>query len=336
MLIESESIETNPLVSVIILVYNHKKYIKKCLDSILSQKVDFPYEIIVGDDYSTDGSREICLSYKNRYPEIIRLLFHEKNGGLIFNYSQLKKSCRGKYIAQIAGDDYWCNDEKLQIQVSFLESHLNVGLCYTNTISCDDEGIENTAPMIDSNYMPKSFEEQLFKTCYMAPNTWMMRSSVDKSISEQQAWFTDESLAVALDYLHESKMAFLDCVTSVYRVHEGSLAAQKDIRKKWEYSKGLFKMQMYYAQKYNVGSDVLRRLLFQEYASKMLMAIEANDEAFVKNALEYYSSQGMEMKWFALSCREYVNDKQKYKQISKSHAYRLGKLILKPLRLFKK
>lgn len=336
MLIESDNIVTKPLVSVIVLVYNHEKYLETCLESIICQETNFPFEIIIGDDFSLDRSRDICLAYKNKYSEIIRLLFHEKNRGLINNYIQLKKACRGEYIAQVAGDDYWRCNQKLQKQVDFMEEHQGVGLCYTNTYLCDDDGNENQSPLLEKGYMPNSFEEQLFKSCYMAPNTWLMRKGIDDRISEQQVWFADESLAVALDYLHQSSMVFLDFVTAVYRVHEGSLAAQKDLRKRWEYSKGILKMQLYYAHKYNVDNETLERLLMQEYASKLLLAIEAKDYSFIDEALEFYSSLKMEMKWFVQSCEEYVNYKRRYEQVLRSHAYRLGKFLLKPLKVKKR
>lgn len=111
------------MVSVIVLTYNHEKYIRQALDSILMQKVDFKYEILVGDDASTDGTPEILREYTERYSDKIRPFFHEKNIGATRNAYDLLACARGKYLATLEGDDFWCNQTKLQSQVDFLESH---------------------------------------------------------------------------------------------------------------------------------------------------------------------------------------------------------------------
>ena len=106
-----------PLVSVIVLTYDQEKTISQTLDSILNQNIDFSIEIIVGEDCSTDGTKAICLDYKNKYPDVIQLLLQEQNQGLLKNYKSVIEKCRGKYIAGCAGDDYWHNPDKLKLQV---------------------------------------------------------------------------------------------------------------------------------------------------------------------------------------------------------------------------
>lgn len=123
---------SSPLVSVIIPSYNRADKVSHTLDSILSQKCDFDFEIVIGDDFSTDNVREVLKTYKDRYPEKIILLFHEKNIGLAANWATCVKHSHGKYIANCDNDDYWHNENKLQIQVEFMEAHPEVGLCHTN------------------------------------------------------------------------------------------------------------------------------------------------------------------------------------------------------------
>lgn len=118
--------------SVIVITYNHENYIRQALDSILNQKVNFKYEILVGDDASTDGTPDILKEYKKKYPERIRLKLWKRNMGPTKNDYFLKKHARGKYIAQLEGDDYWTDENKLQIQVGFLEKH-------TDYIGCTHE-----------------------------------------------------------------------------------------------------------------------------------------------------------------------------------------------------
>lgn len=109
--------------SVIVITYNHEKYIRQALDSILMQHVNFDYEILIGDDASTDGTSKILREYRNKYPDLIRLKIWKKNQGPTRNDYFLKMHAEGEYIAQLEGDDYWTDPEKLQIQVDFLEKH---------------------------------------------------------------------------------------------------------------------------------------------------------------------------------------------------------------------
>ena len=122
-----------PKVSISIITYNHKDFIAKALDSVLMQKTDFKYEIIVGDDFSTDGTQEILKKYQEEYPDIIQLILHPKHNagvpGRVNNITNLY-ACRGKYIALLDGDDYWTNENKLSIQVAVLDEkkdHVLVG-----------------------------------------------------------------------------------------------------------------------------------------------------------------------------------------------------------------
>ncbi len=122
----------NIVVSVIVPSYNRMDIVSQTIDSILSQKCNFRYEIIIGDDCSTDGVRDILIAYKEKYPEIIQLLFHEKNIGLAANWATCLKSCKGKYIANCDNDDYWHNPEKLKLQVDFLELNSEYGVVHSD------------------------------------------------------------------------------------------------------------------------------------------------------------------------------------------------------------
>ena len=113
-------------VSVILLVYNHEKYLARALDNILSQKTDFRFEVIIGDDASTDGSAAIIKDYELKHPGVIVPVLRETNIGASRNYADLFRRCSGKYITCTEGDDYWCNDDKLKTQVDYLEQ--NAGL----------------------------------------------------------------------------------------------------------------------------------------------------------------------------------------------------------------
>lgn len=112
-----------PLVSVAVITYNMEKYLPKLLDSILEQKVNFEYEIVISDDCSPDNSRQIILNYQVEYPGIIKTCFGSTNVGGSRNMYGVMQHCSGKYIAILEGDDWWEDENKLQYQVDFLESH---------------------------------------------------------------------------------------------------------------------------------------------------------------------------------------------------------------------
>ena len=120
------------LISVVIPSYNRADTVGQTIDSILAQKVDADVEIVIGDDCSTDNAREVLLKYKEQHPDVIRLLFHEKNMGLGANWATCVKACKGKYICNCDNDDYWHNEHKLQIQLDYMESHPESNICITN------------------------------------------------------------------------------------------------------------------------------------------------------------------------------------------------------------
>ena len=129
---------TTPLVSIRCLVYNHEPYLRQCLEGFVMQKTNFPFEAIVHDDASTDGSAAIIREYAEKYPDIIKPIYETEN-----QYSKrdgsirriMDEHMRGKYIAMCEGDDYWIDPQKLQKQVELLEANPNVSLCCGGYIS---------------------------------------------------------------------------------------------------------------------------------------------------------------------------------------------------------
>lgn len=136
--------EERPLLSIGMTVYNQEKYIARAIESILMQRVNFKYEIVIAEDCSTDRSREIVIEYAKRYPEVIRLILQEHNVGLREQSICLKKACRGIYRAHLEGDDYWVAYDKLQKQIDFLETHPDyVGV--SGQIYCVDDNNKKCA-----------------------------------------------------------------------------------------------------------------------------------------------------------------------------------------------
>lgn len=116
-----------PLVSVAVLTYNSESTVRQCIDSILLQKTDFAFEIVVGDDCSTDSTRRILSDYDNQYPSKFVLLLNEMNEGVSKNNIKVLSHCKGEFVAMCEGDDYWIDENKLQRQVDFLRVNDDYG-----------------------------------------------------------------------------------------------------------------------------------------------------------------------------------------------------------------
>jgi len=133
----------NPLLSVCIICYNQVAYIRQAIDSVMEQQINFKSEIIIADDFSLDGTREIVVEYHQRYPGLITVLPREKNIGPAKNFLELFYAAQGKYIAYLEGDDYWTDKTKLQQQVDFLEQHPDFAICFTDSIETFSEDIND-------------------------------------------------------------------------------------------------------------------------------------------------------------------------------------------------
>lgn len=142
-----------PLASVAVLTYNSESTIRQCLDSIIKQKVDFDYEIVVGDDGSTDNTLDILKSYENTYSGDFVLIKSPRNEGISRNYQKVLMHCKGKYVALCEGDDFWTVEDKLQKQVDFLEHHEKYGFVGGYSRLLFSNGVIKEDPY---DYLPKS------------------------------------------------------------------------------------------------------------------------------------------------------------------------------------
>ena len=130
---------TSPTLSVCILTCNQERFIRQCLDGVMMQQTSFSFDVIIGEDCSTDNTRSIIKEYEARYPGIIKPIYHEKNVGPQRNaYEFCWPELTGKYIAVCEGDDHWTDPLKLQKQVDFLEQHKDFVLCFHDVNTVDE------------------------------------------------------------------------------------------------------------------------------------------------------------------------------------------------------
>lgn len=124
MIIRSDNYITQPLVACGIIVYNQKDFIAQCIEGMLMQECNFPFNIVVADDCSTDGTQDILRTYQQKYPDKIKLVLNEQNGGIAANWVSCCRAMEGgDYVSFCDGDDYWSNTRKLQLQVDYLRAH---------------------------------------------------------------------------------------------------------------------------------------------------------------------------------------------------------------------
>ncbi len=227
---------SNKRVSVIMLAYNHQKFIAQAIDGVLMQETNFDFELVIGEDFSPDKTRQICLDYEAKFPDKVRVLKREKNLGgggqpnFIDCYNNTKNS---QYVALCEGDDYWTSPHKLQKQVDFLEKNTDFAICFHNTeIVFFEENQESYR--LNDNLSKDIFslddlvgEDEIW---FMATASVMYRRD---AIGDLPEWFVKtKSGDIPLHILaaRNGKIKYLDELMAAYRKHAGgqSLTDHKD------------------------------------------------------------------------------------------------------------
>ncbi len=208
------------MVSVCMIAYNHEEYIVQAVESALEQQTDFPYEIVIGEDCSTDRTRELLVGLQQRHPDRIRLLLPEKNLGMMPNFIQTLNACRGRYIALLEGDDYWTDARKLQQQVDFLERNPDFVICF-HKARVVYERIAGESHVSNVNQKSVSTIEDIIGGWFMMTATIVFRR---EAMPEFPAWFSrvlngDYALQLLLTH-RGGKIYFLDQEMAVYRRHD--------------------------------------------------------------------------------------------------------------------
>jgi len=214
-------------IAVCIVTYNHEKYISQAIESVLVQETDAPFTIFIGEDFSTDKTREICLEYKNKYPEIFELILSETNQGLVKNtINQLKRIQDDGYdfVAMLDGDDYWIDKNKLQKQVELFVTNNEIGFIHTNNdILWDDGNIERTIKNSPLNgYVFESIENFNVANCSVMFRTSLLNYiDFDEFVSQG---FMSCDYAMYAVFSKYTKFGFLDDYTAVWRRGHSSVS----------------------------------------------------------------------------------------------------------------
>jgi glycosyltransferase involved in cell wall biosynthesis len=209
-------------VTVLVMTYNHERFIGEALDSALLQETNFDYEILISEDYSTDRTREIVQEYARRDPRRIRLILSDHNLRSNEIVTRGIREALGEYIALLDGDDFWLDRNKLQKQVDFLDTHPECTVCFHQAIARDERGERPDWSWTPANQKEFSTLEDICMGNFIATGSTMFRRA---AIGTPPGWYssffpiTDWPLHVL--NAEKGKIGYINEVMGVYRYHEG-------------------------------------------------------------------------------------------------------------------
>ncbi len=262
-------------VSVCMITYNHEKYISQAIEGVLIQKCNFSVELVIGEDCSTDNTKNICNEYA-RTNSNIKLLPSEKNIGIMPNFIRTLQACTGKYIALCEGDDYWTDPYKLQKQVDFLERNPVYVMVHTAFRTINEEGATikkflKRKQIKDSGNIIKQLARRNF---IMTLTVVVRKGIIIKAIEElnKSASFSIIDYAIFFEIAGMGKVFYMDEITATYRVLTNSASHFNNVEKRIAFIKNIVKIKKYYNQKYFLGKDDnyfcrgLHTAMLKEYA----------------------------------------------------------------------
>lgn len=242
-------------ISVIVFTYNQETTIGQTLDSILAQKGDFVLELVLGEDCSKDSTYKICLDYAQKYPGIIKLLPNTHNLGIMANFARVAKACTGDYVGICAGDDYWCDDHKLEKQLEYFTSHPDVGVVstsgYKHYVLRDEmvPGINPLRPIENGDIKKFYFSKDYPGGVYAMPLSLLIKRDVMQYVDLDEfvkRGFPVEDYPMQAILAQHCKWGHINDLCVVYRVYkESATFVSLDHPKYLQYHKGLANIRRY-------------------------------------------------------------------------------------------
>jgi len=285
--------EVKPLVSIVCLTFNQEEYIAQALDGFVAQRTDFPYEIIVHDDASTDGTLAIVREYQGRYPDLITIIEQSENiyskgvrvPALVFSYA------KGRFIAYCEGDDYWCDPNKIQLQAEILLSNPRCGAVFTNqNVLYQDSGIlVPGSKMLRAMTVPRGDVKAVllidnpYTTC-----TSMFRAEAVMGYGDiaRRLHARMDDLVLWLFIAHKYDIEYLNVVAATYRVSKHSASKTPYLAVKVRFYKSTYKIVNYFNNVY--GRLVDREQLKRRYRGSVITYCLSN--GYYKESMHYAKS----------------------------------------------
>jgi glycosyltransferase involved in cell wall biosynthesis len=214
------------MIDICMITYNHEAYIREAIEGVLMQKSNFSYRLIIGEDLSSDTTRQICNEYALNYPDKIKLLPSDKNLGVISNFVRTLNNSSAKYIALLDGDDYWTDPLKLQKQVDFLENNEDYNICFHDVKIFNQQENSFKEDYITPKSSKTDFDiSDLVKRNIMHTPSVMLRNNFEIPRWFSKAFLGDWTLYVLA--IKDKKIKKIEGEMAVYRVHETSVWSSK-------------------------------------------------------------------------------------------------------------
>ncbi|CAN5609697.1 N/A [soil metagenome] len=206
-------------VSVILITYNHQNYIAQALDSVLAQETGFPFELIVSEDCSTDGTRALIEQYAARHPARVRLILSPRNLNTNEVFSRALAAAQGDYIATLDGDDFWTDPRKLQRQADFLDDDTAAAICFHQVDVLHPHGRFDAQPYTAREQKQVATLADLWAANFIASCSAMIRRS---ALSGLPAWYESCAFGDWPLYMIAAQaghIAYIPETMAVYRYH---------------------------------------------------------------------------------------------------------------------
>lgn len=310
----------NPLVSVKMITYNHASYIARAIEGVLQQKTSYPFELVIGEDCSTDGTREIVFEYQRMYPDIISVITSDGNVGMKRNGYRTEKACKGKYIAWCEGDDYWHNRDKIQVQVDYLERHPECGLIHSDY----DRYYPSTGKVLPAfnrhvgltppDNMEMSAIMRGGKYLYILTCTVMVRTEILHAIIDADPYLYQNSTFKIgdtprwVEIAWRSKTHYIEESLATYTVNEVSASKFTDPIKQLEFGKSIHELFLYLVDKYSLPEPEhdYHTAKWCEYS--LQLAFESEDIALARVVRDKKSKWTLKEKlWYWGTIHNYLN-----------------------------
>ena len=282
-------------VSACIITYNHEKHISEAIMGALNQKLDYTYEIVIGEDASSDSTGEICREFKKKYPKKIKLIQNNQNLGMVKNWGNILNHCTGKYIALCEGDDYWTDPHKLQKQIDFLENEKDYILCFHNAWVLDDNG--DRIRLFNNNFKNDTFSgKDLLKTWLMSTASVVFRNILHNDIPDYFYLSTHADLSLFLFLADFGKIKYLNETMGVYRIHSGGITVSrfKGIEHNQKHINQCKAMNVHFRFKYSL---LLKKRIAEYHIANAQLYIYENQK---KNAIANIKQSFANYPWMML------------------------------------
>ena len=225
--------QNNYMVSVAIITFNQKEFILQALNSVLMQKTNFDFEIIIGDDLSTDGTEKLVTDFALQFPDRVKLLKSSVNLGPMQNVVRIYEACLGKYIAVLEGDDFWTDENKLQDQVDLMESNNAFSMCFTNRNIVDVNGSVIRSEWVSPNYRRILTYKEIITGFTPPTQTILFRKDLlDEAIFINLKKVYNGDIFISSVLSTKGKVGYIDKITASYRVNADGIYGKEDYFKR--------------------------------------------------------------------------------------------------------